>query len=214
MVRYSEIVEDDQDHLYKLIKRNFWIRSPEDYSINPEGKVDFKCDVNLRIARMSRFPFAFGSIVGNFSCGECGLISLRDGPSFVRGAYICRSNELTSLEGSPRRVDGVFDCGYNGLTSLVGAPTDVGGNFICDGNILTSLEGLPKRIGKHIIISWNEDLPLLRLVGRFVEFKSTDMSGHPLSKIINQYVGDASRANIITCQKELIDAGFEGNASW
>jgi hypothetical protein len=119
------------------------------------------------------------------------------------------------LQGGPEYVGGTFDCSKNRLTSLIGGPKQVRGQFNCQNNPLVSLEGLPEPTkwtnlnAAQIFVTWSSNLPLLRLVGRYiVRFQ------HESFEIIAKYAGDPSRSNILACQKELIDAGFEGNASW
>lgn len=169
------------------------------WSIN-SGKVDVEGSVKVK-GKMSRLPFSFGRVTGTFDCSRVGL---------------------TTLIGCPFFVGGLFGCISNPITSLVGAPSDVG-SFLCYDHALVSLEGLPLKIAGDLCLSWSEKLPMLRLVGRECEWvKNTGfntVSGKPWAldgamEIVNKYKNDSSRSNILACQKELIDAGFEGNASW
>jgi hypothetical protein len=89
-------------------------------------RVDVSESVYLNEQGLTRLPFAFGKVGGDFWCDR---------------------NRLTSLEGAPREVGGDFWCFVNRLVSLEGAPVEVGGNFVCYNNRLTSLEGAPSRVG-------------------------------------------------------------------
>ncbi len=191
----------------------------DDFSINSDGKVDIKGNFML-LMPVTQFPFPFGTVNGSFSCAGRGMITLENGPASISGRYSCANNKLKSLKGAPTIAGGHFLCGQNQLTSLVHAPREVGGEFNCRNNRLTSLEGLPEKIGNQILLTWNPNLPLLRLVGRTV-FLSPGLSEisaqvekyGEVNDILDKY-REPTRSNILTCQKELIDAGYEGNASW
>jgi hypothetical protein len=70
--------------------------------------------------------------------------SLKGGPEYVGGSYVCMDCNLESLEGVPKKVGGDFVCNNNNLRTLAGAPLEVGGGFYCSGNPLVSLEGSPR----------------------------------------------------------------------
>jgi hypothetical protein len=91
-------------------------------------RVDVSRSVYLNEQDLTRLPFAFGKVGGDFWCDR---------------------NRLTSLEGAPREVGGDFWCDHNRLTSLEGAPTKVGGDFYCFDNQLNSLEGAPSKVGGY-----------------------------------------------------------------
>jgi hypothetical protein len=143
-----------------------------------------------------------------------GLKTLKGGP-IKAGRYLCSTNELTSLEGSPQEVSR-FSCCQNKLTSLIGAPRFILNSFDCFENPLTSLEGIPERTGA-MRLSYSANLPLLRLLKLSSEssfsFVNIIQGMREVTQILRRYK-DGSRSSILTCQKELIDAGYEGNASW
>jgi hypothetical protein len=129
----------------------------------------------------------------------------------IGGYFDCSDNKLTSLEGAPKSVGGGFYCRDNQLTSLEGAPQSVGGYFYCHKNQLTSLEGAPKEVGGDFYLTWSKDLPLLRLV----RYKNIQTYDNQVNAIIRKYCNHKSlKEAILLCQKELIDNGFVGNASW
>jgi hypothetical protein len=86
--------------------------------------VDVSGSVYLGGNDLTRLPFQFGTVGGDFWCSH---------------------NLLTSLKGCPEKVGGDFECYYNRLTNLDGCPKEVGGGFDCSQNRLVSLEGPLKR---------------------------------------------------------------------
>jgi hypothetical protein len=94
----------------------------------------------------------------------------------------------------------------------------VDGDFWCQHNqLLQSLYGLPTEIGGRLHMSYSKTLPLLRaLVAKGgVSFESDQhkADADKVAEIINLYKGQGKRA-MFNCQKDLEDAGFEGNAKW
>jgi len=69
----------------------------ENWSLE-EGLVNVDGDVYLHGWGLTELPLKFGTVTGDFNCGD---------------------NTLTSLVGCPNRVGGDFDCDRNNLTSLV-----------------------------------------------------------------------------------------------
>jgi hypothetical protein len=84
-------------------------------------RVDVLGTVDLDHNGLTRLPFAFGKVGGDFWCSD---------------------NRLTSLEGAPREVGRDFGCFGNRLTSLEGAPREVGGNFGCSVDGLRDVSAL------------------------------------------------------------------------
>jgi hypothetical protein len=143
------------------------------------------------------------------------LTSLFHGPVEVGIDYGCQINKLTSLEGAPAKIAD-FSCAINLLTSLQGAPK-ICRWFVCQRNpLLTSLEGIPQELDE-ITLTYTNDLPLLRLLNydRDVLDVSTPNCPQIILQLLKKFTSRKDlRLNILACQKELIDAGFEGNASW
>ena len=101
---------------------------PAKATLNADGTIDYDGYVllnNKNLTNLSKLPFKFRNVNGDFSC--------------------C-NNQLTTLDGCPRIVKGDFDCSYNKLVNLKGGPKQVGGHYLCYDNELTSLEGLPKKL--------------------------------------------------------------------
>ncbi len=116
------------------------------YSINPDGSIDVRGNVNLSYNKLRELPLKFNIVHGHFYCDNNKLTSLNKFPKFVGGDCNISYNNLTSLKGSIEYVVGYFDCSCNKLTSLKGSLLGVGYIFNCSYNQLTSLEGSPKDV--------------------------------------------------------------------
>lgn len=91
----------------------------KNYTINSDGTIDVDDDIYLLGRKLTKLPFKFGVVSGNFD---------------IRG------NDLSSLEGCPDEIGGNFLCGYNRLTSLLHCPAEIGGCLNCGNNLLTKLD--------------------------------------------------------------------------
>ena len=147
---------------------------------------------------------------GYFSCADNKLTSLEGAPSAVKGNFYCYNNNLTSLEGAPSAVKGNFSCHHNKLTSLEGAPSVVNNDFSCSYNNLTSLAGIHKIIKEiHGCADFNGNLIKSNVLGlmRIKGLTRVILDNKQVQNILNKYLrGDR---DIIKCQSELQDAGFE-----
>lgn len=113
----------------------------EKFTINEDGTIDIDGDVKFYEISLSKLPFKFGKVSGNFELIYIeGLISLDGCPREVGGNFECYSCNLTSLKGGPDEVGGNFVCRNNELTSLEYCPSEVGGNFYCENNKLTDID--------------------------------------------------------------------------
>jgi hypothetical protein len=196
MVRINEIVETvdnkaDYDRIMSvknMLSRYFTITG--NLKINEQNLIDLdgSCEIKHSIVSISRLPVKFLQ---------------------VSSWFYCSGVDLESLVGAPQKVGGDFYCSNNKLTSLVGAPKTIGGEFSAAGNMLTSLEGVPEYFFRGTF-TWHAQMPLLRLVGKLCGLLDAPLC----TEILRTYVGKATRSSILACQKELIDAGFEDNASW
>jgi hypothetical protein len=153
------------------------------------------------------------SVGGDFLCHNNQLTTLEGGPISVGGSLLCYNNQLTTLEGGPTSVSRHYDCSNNQLTTLEGAPTSIGGSFDCHNNQLTTLEGMPTIPG-ILHLSYSSTLPLLRcLLAKWIHLDPENGKHKTAEEILNRYGGQGKRA-MFDCQKDLEDAGFEGNARW
>jgi hypothetical protein len=125
-----------------------------------------------------------------------------------------QNRNLTSLEGCPLTVRQNFYCSGNKLTTLLGGPKKVGGTYEASNNPLENLDGLATEIGNTLYLPYHPQLPLLRaLVAPQIVFANLSLDHKPPVAIMKKYEGQGKRA-LFDCQKELEDAGYEGNARW
>ena len=127
----------------------------KNYTINSDGTVDVKGNVNIQRKGLTSIPVQFGNVNGHFLCNYNKLSNLKGCPKKIKGSFECSFNELTSLEGCPKEINGDFVCNSNKLTSLTGGPKTVGGDFACFRNNLTSLKGAPEIVKRHFYCSFN-----------------------------------------------------------
>jgi hypothetical protein len=120
----------------------------QNYTINEDGTVDVNGDVNIDDMTLSRIPFKFGKVTGNFYCSDNSLTSLEGSPREVGGSFYCSDNKLKDLKGSPIEVDKGFFCYANKLNSIEGMPIEIGGDFNCrynanlrEFNSISNIEG-------------------------------------------------------------------------
>jgi hypothetical protein len=210
-INLMEAGQVDRDKIAQIFVQNFGRTGG--FNVRDDGKVDVHGSVTAE-GHMSRFPVAFGRIGGDFNCMKCGLETLEGGPETVERNMIVEDNLLISLQGCPTSIRDGFYCDTNQLQDLKGAPESVAKTFSCEDNPLTSLEGLPKA-SRHRI-GYSENLGLLRLVGVNVVrlYGVPQDTATAVQDIIQKHcgVGPDLRRRMLACQKDLIDAGFAGNA--
>jgi hypothetical protein len=108
--------------------------------------VDLGCDPDI-LGTVAWSPTTRSvNVSGSVYLGDKGLTKLPFQFGNVGGDFWCSFNRLTSLEGCPREVGGSFRCSNNQLTSLKGCPKEVGRGFSCYDNKLTSLDGCPEKV--------------------------------------------------------------------
>ncbi len=186
------------------------------YTINDDYSVSTDCDVVLSKESIEggKIPITFDTVNGNFYCDEC---------------------ELVTLIGAPKSVKGSFDCSRNKIKSLYGAPSFVGGSFNCKQNPIVTYKNIHHYIkyvgsayGKHygkpaimlsvdnpstIGVMSNTLIPGLLywlLVDGYHEFwiELDTVTCEEVSRILNQH---SSTKDILLCQEEMIDAGYNDN---
>jgi len=126
-----------------------------DYEFDKNGFLNVFQDVRLQEKKLTKLPFNFGLVNGDFICRNNKLTSLEGAPKEVGRTFNCSNNQITSLEGAPQKVGQGFYCSSNQLTSLEGAPREIPKNFYCIRNELTSLKGAPKSVGGDFDYSEN-----------------------------------------------------------
>ena len=176
---------------------------------------DVYCPYNENLTSLKGMP---QMEVKDLIISNCNLTSLEGAPKKIDGQFDCSSNKnLTSLKGMPQ--EGVIDIDFSNcnISSLEGAPKKIYGNVYADSNPIISLKNVHKIIeeinGKIFLPESIESniLGLLKIKNlKSINFKNLIFEGNfELSKIINKYLPNPSPSQIIDCQNELIDAGFE-----
>jgi hypothetical protein len=120
-----------------------------------KGLIDVDDNVDMRDKNISRIPFLFGEVAGNFLCNINSINTLYGSPQKVGGDFWCSDNKLETLKWAPKEVGGGVYCSNNVLTTLEGAPQDVA-YFHCEHNKLKTLEGGPQDVTLEYDCSFNE----------------------------------------------------------
>jgi len=226
-MKLNELKKLTEDFKDEIIKK-YGIKK---YTINEDGSIDVNESVMLNGELFDRLPIFFNKVYGDFYITECpNLESLVGSPTWVEGNFSCvRSPKLLLLRGGPKTVEGTFECtGCPKLTSLKGAPTTVTLDFNCAkcGN-LTTLEGAPEEVGGNFYAFDCFKLPKLSHVKsvkrkillnrspidnflyalKIKNLQEISTGSEKLDGIINKYLG--GDRDIMACQEEMIDAGFE-----
>ena len=131
----------------------------------------------------------------------------------VAGDFIINNNQLTTLEGCPIEVGGDFECKNNLLTSLVGGPEKVVNDYRCVDNKLTSLVGIPKNVTATFKLSYDKNLPLLRLL-TLTNFTFDNHSNinyaFDIMTVLLKYAGQGRKA-ALDCAVDLLSLGKKLN---
>ena len=156
--------------------------------------------------------------ITSIMCVNSGLTSL-EGLSNIKSPFklnIIGNTNLTSLEGLANSNVSILYCQECSLTSLEGAP-NILKRLECDDNPIVSLKGIHKIIEEINGIGLFPDsiesniLGLLKIKNlKKIQFANKGiLKKDEISEIINKYLPNPSPSQIIDCQNELIDAGFE-----
>ena len=155
--------------------------------------------------------------VSNFFASQCNLLSLEGFPKVKRDIDISLNQNLTSLKGmNLETVENLFLNGCR-LTSLEGIPRNIK-HLIIDDNPIKSLKGIHKLIDSiddELILPNSIEsnvlglLKIKKLRKVFLGFSDTTEDIKQVVEIINKYLPNPTSAQIIDCQNELIEAGFE-----
>jgi hypothetical protein len=117
------------------------------HTINADGSVHVKGDVNLSNKDLTELPIEFDVVDGNFNISGNKITSLDGCPKYVGGDFNCGDNSnLRTLTGGPEEVKGDFNCSFTGIDTLVGGPEEVGGNYDAARCNITILDGAPEKI--------------------------------------------------------------------
>lgn len=172
-MKYLKIFEDFQSRytwqsnseLKKKIEKELldkWNINIENFTINNDLTVDVDGDVNLYDRTITKLPFKFGKVTGNFSISESRLETLEGCPYEIGGNFNCWDCNLTSLEFSPLEIGAYMDCSGNKLTSLKGMPLEIGSDFDCYHNKIKELDSVSNIEG---YINCDEDVDITKFQG-------------------------------------------------
>jgi hypothetical protein len=153
------------------------------FYICDNGVVDVADSVSLRNYKASaEFPIQFGKVTGNFDMGLAYVKTLKGVPTYIGGDFDCSNTGIMSMSGIDkliRHVSGSFNCA----------------SFFNQGDPSFRNTGVTHVLGILLI----EGVTHIR-----VDSSRGSLKG-PVDKIMNKYLGTG---DIISCQDELIDAGF------
>jgi hypothetical protein len=152
---YKAVYENKKEPLYIGSEKDKqwamkWLETV-DYEVHEDGSITVNEEVDLWSIGLTKLPFNFKEVKGDFSCSSNKITSLQGAPQNTEGNFDCSASYLVSLEGAPQTVGGDFACYGNELTSLKGAPKKVGGIFDCSVNEIATLEGAPEFVGGEFI---------------------------------------------------------------
>lgn len=178
MVTESEAIKIFEDH--------FFVDDGGSYEFNTQTQsVDVQGDLRVHSAihSMDKIPVKLGVVKGNVIFKHLGLKTLENSPRIITGFLNLGFNHLTSLAHAPDLVEEDFFVEQNQLTTLDCAHTTIQKDFKVSGNHLKNLNGCPEVGGmfvvsrnrditdlsgvdkvNHIILTYNPQLPLLRLL--------------------------------------------------
>lgn len=175
------------------------------FSISPEGLVNvleltpgrgYLRTIKGKPFPSGKLPVRFGLFKASLKLDRNQIVDLAGCPPVIQGNFVALGNRLKNVKGGPKEVTGRFWLGMQ-------------------ENKLESLDGFPNRVGDYAKLPYHDKLPLLRTLAcqDGVVLSSSSFNTSPIEEIIDKYKGQGKRA-IFECQKELEDAGFEGNARW
>lgn len=155
-------------------------------SVQQDGTVDVTGSVAIYKSDGIKIPVQFGKVGGQFSCS---------------------GSNLTTLQGCPHTVSETFFCSNVAIKSFDGAPLRIGGNFVCYKVSVDSLSGIGKSYARMIGGIFKSNRAFTHMLGLILVegLQRVDTLYSPVDTILNKYVGTG---DILSCQDELIDAGF------
>lgn len=185
------------------------------------GVVSVNGSCNIKSVRsdddkLTSLPVKFDVIDNNFSCGFHKLSNLDGAPNVVGGEFWVPGNQLRDLTGGPTKVHGDYRCQLNrDMSSLKGVAKEIGGNLDVYGCNIKTFDYLPEYIGGFIQLSYNQHLPMLKLILieglKEVRFDPIHDRGRQVQTILTNNLGKG-KGGMLAAAAELIKAGFRGNA--
>ena len=178
------------------------------------GYID--CSKNRNLTSLKGIP---QKGITHLFVASCDLKNLDWCPNTINGDFDCSGNyELNSLKGVPQTGVNNLYFPHCNITSLEGLPRQIGGALLFYKNPITSLKGIHKIVNEikgelavpQSVISNILGVLKIRNVDTFrfgAPFESNVKT--EISDIINKYLPNPNSDQIIDCQNELIEAGFE-----
>ena len=162
------------------------------FEVNDDGTISGEGLIHTSAKLPRKLPVRFKTFTGSMWLIQTGLDTLEGLPEYLDGDLRVRGNQLSDLKGAPKIITGIFNIMENPLESLEGFPSSV----------------------TTIILDDDLKLPMLRLLNATeIHIKGSRDPNYTVQKILEKYAGQGRRARF-NAQKELEDAGFEGNARW
>ena len=162
------------------------------FEVNDDGTISGEGLIHTSAKLPRKLPVRFKTFTGSMWLMQTGLDTLEGLPEYLDGDLRVRGNQLSDLKGAPKIITGIFN--------------------IID-NPLESLEGFPNSV-TTVILDDDPKLPMLRLLNASeITIKGSRDPDYRVQEILNKYAGQG-RAGAIDCKRELVAAGFEGNARW
>jgi hypothetical protein len=145
------------------------------------------------------------------------LTSLVGAPILVSDWFECREHKIRSLKGCPAIVGDNFDCRDNLLTNLLHGPKKVGRQFDCSKNPLTSLDGMEDIEFDIIILPESPKLPMLKLMTTKKRWTFHEKGAGYIVYNYKELYDEGKlplKQAMWQCQQEMVQNGFDGNATW
>lgn len=145
--------------------------------------------------------------------------SLEGCPEEINGAFTCSMrSKITSFKGAPKKVNGTFIMSECNISSIEGLPKFIEKNCFITKNSIKTLKNIHKEaheIGGKLFIADSVESNILGVLKiknlKELIFLKKDISyaKKEISNIINKYLPNPTTDQILDCQNELIEAGFE-----
>jgi hypothetical protein len=165
-------------------------------------------------AGLDKLPPGIPTHMNLFNCSQNQLKDLVGAPTSVEGMFDAMENELTNFKGAPLKSD-VLRLSHNPITSCTGASNIETRQLILKNTKLTSLHGIEKLLSQCETIDFrsNTKVKMTHLLGLLkIKWLKTVLFNDEylhLQSIIKKYLPEG---DILDCQEELIEAGYEEQA--
>ena len=205
----------DQSQIDQLMKSYFVVKDydgrPTEY-LESDGVVDVELGDVKMIKAAVKLPVVFGLVSGTFEALGIGLTTLEGFPVSCHNLYLT-GNKLVNLDHCPDYLNFMF-VAHNKLKNFEGSLRSA---HLIDArhNPFESLDGFEKITVNEIRITWNDRLPLLKLLvaKKIVVMDKLNEPLQNINEILNRYAGQG-RQGSLACAAELARAGYKGNARW